>query len=319
MSMRSLIRGCGGYLPQRVIRNDDLSKTLDTSHSWIMERSGIAQRHVAAPGELTSDLGAAAALEALARSGIKPTDIDLIILATTTPDDTFPSTAVSIQRKIGAHGAFAFDIQAVCSGFIYALSVADNFIKTGQVKRALVIGAEVMSRILDWNDRRTCILFGDGAGAVVLEAQDQTHRGILSSHLYSDGRFRDLLYVDSGTGRGNIGTIQMQGREVFRHAIEKHEEAINKALETHRLQSSDIDWLVPHQANRRIIEAVAKQLDFPLEKVIVTIENQANTSAASIPLAFSMAENEGKIKQGNLVVTAALGGGFTWGSVLLRW
>lgn len=319
MSINAVVRGCGGYLPKAVITNHDLEKTLDTSHSWIIERSGIAQRHIADQDELTSDLGAAAALAALSRAGIPSSEIDLIILATTTPDDIFPATAVVIQQKIGAHKAFAFDIQAVCSGFIYALSIANNFIKTGQAQKVLVIGAEVMSRILDWTDRRTCILFGDGAGAVVLEAQNNTQHGILSTHLYSDGRFRDLLFVDGGVGRQKTGVIQMQGREVFRHAVGKHEEAICKALETNDFQVSDLDWLIPHQANRRIIEAVAKQVKLPLEKIIMTIEDQANTSAASIPLAFSIAEKEGKLKPGHLVAAAAIGGGFTWGSVLLRW
>jgi len=320
----SVILGCGGYLPSRVVTNDELAKTIDTSNEWIVKRTGILQRHIAAEDQLTSDLAVAAAQEALRKAGMRPQDVDAIILATTTPDDTFPATAVRIQHKLGANRAFAFDIQAVCAGFIYALATANSFIKTGQAKTVLVIGAEVMSRILDWQDRKTCILFGDGAGAVVLQAQkvtdDKTARGILSTHLYTDGCYRDLLYVDGGAGRGgSVGIIHMEGREIFRHAVEKMGQAVMDSLQAHNLTSEDVQWFVPHQANQRIIEAMAERFALTPEKVVLSVAEHANTSAASIPLALSVAERAGKFRPGDLIISVAIGGGLTWGSVLLRW
>ena len=326
MTFHSVVMGCGAYLPSRIITNHDLAATMDTSHEWIVERVGIHQRHMAAEGEYTSDLATHAARQALDRAGISPESIDLIVLATTTPDDTFPATAVTIQQKLGAHHAFAFDVQAVCSGFVYALSVADNFIRSGQVKSALVIGAETMTRLLDFNDRGTAVLFGDGAGALVLQAQEGVlqrnapERGILSSHLYSDGRYRDALYVDGGPSRGRtVGHVRMQGREVMKHAVEKIGGSVKKALEFHGLTPQDIDWFVPHQANIRIINAVAKHFSLPMERVIVTVGQHANTSAASIPLALAVAEADGRILPGQLVIIEAMGGGFTWGSAVIRW
>lgn len=326
MVIRSVVKGCGAYLPKRIITNHDLAAIMDTTHEWIVERTGIHQRHVAAEGELTSDLATQAASQALQRAGIQADKIDLIVMATTTADDTFPAAAVTVQKKLGAHNAFAFDVQAVCSGFVYALSVADNFIRCGQVKTALVIGAETMSRLLDPTDRGTAVLFGDGAGALVLQAEENadsetfSQRGILSTHLYSDGRCRDALYVDGGPGRGgSIGYVRMQGREVMKSAVEKIGDAVKKALEFHGLTPQDIDWFVPHQANIRIINAVAKHFDLPPERVVITVDKHANTSAASIPLALAQAEADGKILPGQLVVIEAMGGGFTWGSALIRW
>jgi 3-oxoacyl-[acyl-carrier-protein] synthase-3 len=304
--------------------NDMLAEIIDTDNEWIVKRTGILQRHIAAEGQLTSDLAVAAAQEALKRAGVQALDIDAIILATTTPDDTFPATALSVQHKLGADRAFAFDVQAVCSGFIYALATADSFIKSGQAKTVLVIGAEVMSRILDWQDRKTCILFGDGAGAVILQAQEPTNtpitRGILSTHLYADGRHRDLLYVNGGAGRGgSVGVIHMEGREIFRHAVEKLGQAVVDSLQANNLTNEDIRWFVPHQANQRIIESMAERFALAPEKVILSVAKHANTSAASIPLALAAAERAGKFEPGDLIASAAIGGGLTWGSVLIRW
>lgn len=321
MTLFSVVKGCGAYLPKRIVTNHDLAAIMDTSHEWIVERTGIHQRHVAAEGELTSDLATHAANQALERAGITADKLDLIVMATTTADDTFPAAAVTVQKNLGAHQAFAFDVQAVCSGFVYALSVADNFIRCGQVKTALVIGAETMSRLLDPADRGTAVLFGDGAGALVLQAEEAVaeeklpqQRGVLSTHLYSDGRCRDALYVDGGPSRGGaIGFVRMQGREVMKGAVEKIGAAVKKALEFHGLTPQDIDWFVPHQANIRIINAVAKHFALPTERVIVTVDQHANTSAASIPLALAAAEADGRILPGHLVVIEAMGGGIYLG------
>ncbi|MEI8295206.1 MAG: beta-ketoacyl-ACP synthase III [Alphaproteobacteria bacterium] len=324
MTQRARVIGCGGYLPSQIVTNDMLSETLDTSNEWIVKRTGILQRHIAADGQLTSDLAVAAAQEAIKKAGIQPTEIDAIILATTTPDDTFPATALTVQRKLGADRAFAFDMQAVCAGFIYALATADSFIKSGQAKTVLVIGAEVMSRILDWQDRKTCILFGDGAGALILQAQDTTDdkaaRGILSTHLYADGCHRDLLYVDGGAGRGGaVGVVRMEGREIFRHAVEKLGAAVVDSLKANNLTADDIQWFVPHQANLRIIESMSERFCIAPEKVILSVAEHANTSAASIPLAFAVADGADKFRPGDLIMSVAFGGGLTWGSALLRW
>lgn len=300
--------------------NADLEKIVETSDEWIVQRSGIRERRIAARDEKTSDLAVNAARAALDRAGLRALDIDGIIVATTTPDQTFPSVAVSVQRALEIPVCTAFDVQAVCSGFVYALSVADNFIKAGQLKRILVIGAEKMSALLNWQDRTTCVLFGDGAGAVVLEAQsDMSNRGIISSHLYADGRLKDILYTDGGPGTtGQSGHIVMHGREVFKHAVNLMAEVVEEALRTNGLTAADIDWLVPHQANIRIIEATAKKLDLPMEKVVVTVERHGNTSAASIPLAFDEAIRDGRIKPGHTVLFEAMGGGLTWASSLVR-
>jgi 3-oxoacyl-[acyl-carrier-protein] synthase-3 len=326
MTFHSVVMGCGAYLPANIVTNHDLAAKMDTSHEWIVERAGIHQRHMAAEGEYTSDLATYAARQALERAGISPDSIDLIVLATTTPDDTFPATAVTVQQKLGATRAFAFDVQAVCSGFVYALSVADNFIRSGQVKSALVIGAETMSRLLDFTDRGTAVLFGDGAGALVLQAKEgilqknSSERGILSTHLYSDGGYRDALYVDGGPSRGqSVGYVRMQGREVMKHAVEKIGGSVKKALEFHGLTPQDVDWFVPHQANIRIINAMAKHFSLPMERVIVTVDQHANTSAASIPLALDVAATDGRILPGQLLIIEAMGGGFTWGSAVIRW
>lgn len=322
--IRSVVAGCGSYLPERIVTNDDLAKFVDTTDEWIVSRSGIHQRHLAAEGELTSDLGLAAAQAALDNAGLTVDDIDLIVMATTTPDDTFPATATKIQMKLGMHHGAAFDIQAVCSGFVYALSVADNFIKTGQSKGALVIGAETFSRLLDWEDRTTCVLFGDGAGAVVLKPEEGTgelsDRGILTAHLHSDGRYRDKLYVDGGpSSTQTVGHVRMIGKDVFRHAIVNISDVIKEALEATGYTIDDIDWFVPHQANRRILEGTAKRIGLPLEKVVMTVGQHGNTSAASVPLALDTALKDGRIKSGDLVLLEAMGGGFTWASALLRW
>ena len=323
--IRSVIRGCGGYLPEKVVTNAELAARVDTSDEWIVERTGIRERHIAADGELTSDLGIAAAKRALEAAGIDGQDIDLIILATSTADNTFPATAVTIQAALGAtHGA-AFDIQAVCSGFVYALSTADNFLKSGQHKRALVIGAETFSRILDWEDRTTCVLFGDGAGAVVLEAQRVTpgkgeDRGIIGSVLRSDGRYKNMLYVDGGPSSSKqVGHLRMQGREVFRFAVGAIAEVIDDTLKAYDLTPDDIDWFVPHQANKRILDGTAKKLGISPDKIVMTLEKHGNTSAASIPLALDTAIKDGRLKKGDMVLMEAMGGGFTWGSVLARW
>ncbi len=304
--------------------NDDISKIVETNDEWIRERSGIAQRHIADDKELTSDLGAAAAKQALVRSGIDPIDIDLVICATATPDKTFPATAVKIQAMLGVTKGAAFDVQAVCSGFIYALTIADNFLKTGQSKRALVIGAETFSRILDWSDRSTCVLFGDGAGAVVLEAQPQhgtrEDRGILATRIRSDGRFEDLLYVDGGPGSTKtVGHLRMNGREVFRHAVQKISGVIEETLVETGYAADEVDLYIPHQANKRILDGIAKKLAVAPEKIVMTLDRHGNTSAASIPLALNSAFEEHRIKEGSLVLMEAMGGGFTWGAVLARW
>ncbi|MEX0809740.1 MAG: beta-ketoacyl-ACP synthase III [Dongiaceae bacterium] len=324
MTRRSVVLGCGAYLPKRVLSNADLAAQLDTSDDWIAQRTGIKQRHIAADDEATSHLATEAARAALEDAGISADAIDLIVLATATPDETFPATAARVQANLGCGAGIAFDVQAVCSGFVYALAVADNFLKVGQSKRALVIGAEVFSRILDWQDRSTCVLFGDGAGAVILEAQEgagsTADRGVLSTHLYSDGRYHDMLYVDGGPSTtGLAGHLKMQGKEVFRHAVVKLADAVDTAVKANGLTGADIDWLVPHQANRRIIDAMAQRLGLPEEKVVITIDRHANTSAASIPLALAEATRDGRLKPGHLVLMEAMGGGFTWGSALLRW
>ena len=323
-TVRAVVRGCGGYLPERVLTNDDLAKVIDTSDRWISERTGIKERRIAAEGELTSSMGANAARAALDDAGLAPEDIDLIVLATSTPDQTFPATAVTIQAELGiTHGA-AFDVQAVCSGFVFALATAETYLKSGQFKRALVIGSEAFSRILDWRDRSTCVLFGDGAGAVVVEAQKLngalTDRGILAVSLRSDGRYRDKLYVDGGpSSTGTVGHVRMDGREVFRHAVTKIGEVIGATLSQSGYKASDIDWFVPHQANKRILDGAARKLGLNPERIIVTIDRHANTSAASIPLALAQGCADGRIKRGDLVLLEAMGGGFTWGAVLLRW
>lgn len=327
MTLRSLITGSGAYLPERVVSNDELAKRVDTTDAWIRERTGICQRHVAADGELTSDLACAAARRALEHAGVDGSDLDLLVLATTTPDNTFPATATKVQAMLGMTGGFAFDVQAVCSGFIYGLSVADNFIRAGQVKKALVIGAETFSRILDWEDRSTCVLFGDGAGAVVLEADEEAEgtapaerRGILSTHLHSDGRYGDLLYVDGGpSSTQTVGHVRMLGREVFRHAVVNLAAVVDEALEANGFTREDLDWLVPHQANKRILDGTAKKLKMTPDRVVVTVDRHANTSAASIPLALAEAVHDGRIQRGDLVLMEAMGGGLTWGSALVRW
>ncbi|MBK5910673.1 3-oxoacyl-ACP synthase [Rhodothalassium salexigens] len=322
---RSVAVGCGAYLPERCLTNHDLAQCVDTSDDWIVERTGIRQRHIAAEGELTSDLGLAAARRALDHAGLAIDAIDLIVVATATPDETFPATATRIQAALGmTHGA-AFDVQAVCSGFIYALTTADAFIQAGKAERALVIGAETFSRILDWQDRATCVLFGDGAGAVVLEAREQTgdagrDRGILASHLRSDGRHHDLLYVDGGpSSTKTVGHLRMKGREVFRHAVVNLTEAVEKTADRAGLSVADIDWVVPHQANKRILDGTAKKLGIAPDKVVTTVDRHANTSAASVPLALATAVGDGRIQSGDLVMLEAMGGGFTWGACLLRW
>ena len=324
MALRSLAIGCGSYLPEKILRNEELSKQLDTSDEWIAQRTGIRQRHIAADGELTSDMGFAAARAAIEMAGIDVSELDLIVCATSTPDQTFPATATRIQAKLGCTTGGAFDVQAVCSGFIYGLAVADNFLRMGQAKTALVVGAETFSRILDWEDRSTCVLFGDGAGAVLLRATsvngETGERGLLSTHIHSDGRYHDALYVDGGpSSNGCVGHLRMEGKEVFRHAVVRMAEAIDEALESNHLEASDVDWLVPHQANLRIIDAMGRRLNLPEERVVVTVDRHANTSAASIPLALTEAVTDGRIEVGDLILMEAMGGGFTWGSALLRW
>jgi 3-oxoacyl-[acyl-carrier-protein] synthase III len=320
---KSLLVGCGSYLPQRIMTNDELSKTVDTSDEWITKRTGIKQRHIAAEGETTSDLAVNAARGALERAGMSVADIDLIIVATTTPDDTFPSTATKVQAKLGMEHGAAFDIQAVCAGFIYALATADNFIKSGQARAVLVIGAETFSRILDWEDRTTCVLFGDGAGAIVLRAADgdeaESDFGVMSTHLHSDGRHRGVLYVDGGPSSSQtVGHVRMAGQEVFRHAVSKLSGVIDEALSANGLDSSAVDWLIPHQANSRIIKSMAQKMKLPEEKVVSTIARHANTSAASVPLALTEAVADGRVKNGDLVLFEAIGGGLVWGAGLVR-
>lgn len=322
--VRSIIRGVGAHLPKRIVTNDDLSKILDTTDEWIQERSGISQRHIADDHEKTSDLGAAAAKQALIRAGIDPVEIDLVICATATPDRTFPATAVKIQAMLGVTKGAAFDVQAVCSGFVYALTIADNFIKAGQSKRALVIGAETFSRILDWQDRGTCVLFGDGAGAVVLEAQPQhggrSDRGIIATRIRSDGRYEELLYVDGGPGSTKTtGYLRMNGREVFRHAVQKISGVIEETLVETGYAADEIDLYIPHQANKRILDGIAKKLNVDPAKIVMTLDKHGNTSAASIPLALNQAFEDHRVKEGSLILMEAMGGGFTWGAVLARW
>ncbi|QXM25072.1 ketoacyl-ACP synthase III [Elioraea tepida] len=321
--VRSRIAGFGGALPERVVTNDELAATLDTSDAWIVERTGIRERRIAAPGELTSDLAARAARAALADASVEAEAVDGIILATSTPDRTYPATAVSVQAKLGLTRGFAFDIAAVCTGFIYALAVADSMIRAGAARTLLVIGAEVNSRILDWSDRSTAVLFGDGAGAVVLVAHTQEDGpgapGILSTHLHADGRYEGILHVDGGPGStGTVGHVRMQGREVFRHAVAKLAAVVDEALAANGLGQGDVDWLVPHQANLRIIEAMGRKLGLPPERVVVTVDRHANTSAASIPLALADAYRDGRLKRGDLVLMEAIGGGLTWGAALVR-
>jgi 3-oxoacyl-[acyl-carrier-protein] synthase III len=322
MALRSRILGCGSYLPDNVVTNEELAKTVDTSDEWIVARTGIKQRHIALEGELTSDLARKAALKAIEHAGIDVQDIDLIIMGTTTPDNTFPSTATKIQAQLGLTHGFAMDVQAVCSGFMFALATADNFLKAGQGKTALVIGAETFSRLLDWEDRTTCVLFGDGAGAVILRAEeaDGESAGILSTHLHSDGQHQNILMVDGGpSSTQSTGHVRMAGKEVFRHAVVNLAEVVKEALEDNNLSAEDIDWIVPHQANKRILDGTAKKLKVSTDKVIVTVDQHANTSAASIPLALDAAVRDGRIKRGDLLILEAMGGGLTWGSALIRW
>lgn len=321
---RAVVAGWGGSLPSRVVTNDELSRRLETTDSWIVERTGIRQRHVVAPGELTSDLATAAARRALEVAGMGADEVDLIVLATTTPDETFPATATKVQRALGMTRGAAFDVQAVCAGFIFAMATADSFIRTGQAATALVIGAETFSRLLDWDDRATCVLFGDGAGAVVLRAGEgegtSRDRGVLSNHLHSDGRQHDMLYVDGGvSSTGTAGVVRMAGREMFRHAVVHLAEAVEEALAANGLTPGDIDWLVPHQANKRIIDATLKKLGLSADKLVLTVDRHANTSAASVPLALAEAADDGRIRPGQLVVIEAIGGGLAWGSCAIRW
>jgi 3-oxoacyl-[acyl-carrier-protein] synthase III len=324
MAFRAQVLGCGAYLPERIVTNAELAERLDTTDQWIVQRTGIRQRHVAAPGEYTSDLAVRAAERALAAAGLAAGEIDLIVLATATPDHTFPATAAKVQARLGVTRGAAFDVQAVCSGFIYALAVADNFLRSGQAKTAMVIGAETFSRILDWEDRGTCVLFGDGAGAVVLHAVPSNgspaERGILSTHLHADGSNYHLLYVDGGPSTtGMAGFLRMEGKEVFRHAVVRLAEVVDEALAANGLTARDVDWLVPHQANRRIIDGMGRKLGLSAEKVVITIDRHANTSAASVPLALAEAVADGRIKPGHLVLLEAMGGGLTWAAGLVRW
>ena len=323
MTRRAVVKGVGHYLPERVVPNSEFEKTLDTSDEWIKSRSGIERRHFAAPGETTSDLGAKAAERALQNAGLTADDIDAIVVATSTADFTFPSCATMIQSAIGNTKGFAFDVQAVCAGFAYAMANANALIVSGQAERALVIGAETFSRIMDWTDRSTCVLFGDGAGALILEAANgegtNSDRGILATDLNSDGRFKDILHVDGGVSTQTTGVLKMQGKEVFRHAVEKLAQTAHTALDKVGLGADDVDWIVPHQANIRIIQSTAKKLGVGMNRVVVTVQDHGNTSAASIPLALSVGVESGQIKEGNLIVTEAIGGGLAWGSAVIRW
>ena len=324
MTLRSVVRGTGHYLPDRVIENGWFEDRLDTTDEWIRARTGIERRHFAAEGQATSDMGIRAARAALDRAGLGPDDIDGIILATSTPDHTFPASATMIQHGLGMTHGFAYDVQAVCAGFVFALANADALIRGGLARRVLVIGSETFSRILDWSDRGTCVLFGDGAGAVVLEGQEgagtSDDRGILASDLNSDGQYRDLLYVDGGVSTtGTAGQLRMQGNLVFRHAVEKLAKTAHTALDKAGLTAADVDWLVPHQANARIITATAQKMGLPMDKVVLTVADHGNTSAASIPLALSVADGQGRFRQGDVILTEAIGGGLSWGSVVLRW
>jgi 3-oxoacyl-[acyl-carrier-protein] synthase-3 len=322
--MRSVVLGCGSYLPSRVVTNSDLSRKVDTSDEWITQRTGIRERRIAAEGETTSEMGIKAAQAALAAASVDAQSIDLILLATSTPDNTFPASAVAIQAGLGINQGAAFDLQAVCSGFVFSLATADSLLRTGAFKRALVIGSETFSRLLDWTDRTTCVLFGDGAGAVVVESQSQPgtreDRGILTTHLRSDGRYRSKLYVDGGPSTtGTVGHLRMEGRAVFKHAVAMISDVIDDALAATGYTANDVDWFVPHQANKRIIDDSAHKLGIVPEKVILTVEKHGNTSAASIPLALAVGIADGRVKRGDLVLLEAMGGGFTWGSALLRW
>ncbi len=322
--LRSQIVGCGSYLPARIVTNAELAERVDTTDAWIVQRTGIRQRHVAAADETTSVIGLRAAQAALADAGMKASEIDLIIVATATPDHTFPATATQIQAALGIEDGVAFDLQAVCSGFVFALTTADKFLSTGAARTALVIGAETFSRILDWEDRTTCVLFGDGAGAVVLKAAPGegtlADRGVLATHIRSDGRYKDKLYVDGGPGSTRtVGFLRMEGKEVFRHAVQNLAETVRHTFAETGLSGADIDWFVPHQANRRIIDATADKLGIGHERVVITVDRHGNTSAASIPLALAEAHRDGRIKPGQLVLIEAMGGGFTWGSALIRW
>jgi 3-oxoacyl-[acyl-carrier-protein] synthase-3 len=323
-TIRSVVLGCGSYLPQRILTNAELAAKVDTSDEWIVQRTGIRQRHIAAEGEFTSHLAIKAAEAALANAAVDAQSIDLIVLATSTPDNTFPATAVAVQSALGINHGAAFDLQAVCSGFIFALATADNFLRSGAFTRALVIGAETFSRILDWSDRGTCVLFGDGAGAIVLDAQPQSgikpDRGVLTTHLRSDGRHKSKLYVDGGvSSTQTVGHLRMEGREVFKHAVGMITDVIVDAFKASGITADDIDWFVPHQANKRIIDASAHKLHIAPQKVVLTVDRHGNTSAASIPLALAVAVADGRVKKGDLVLLEAMGGGFTWGSALLRW
>jgi 3-oxoacyl-[acyl-carrier-protein] synthase-3 len=325
MSIIAKLTGCGSYLPENIVTNADLEKKIDTSDEWIFSRTGIKKRHFVAEGQYTSDLALIAAQRALNNAAVDGADVDLIVLGTTTPDRTFPATAVKVQRELGCRSGAAFDVQAVCSGFIYAMSIVDSMIKTGQFKTALVIGADTLSRLLNWDDRTTCVLFGDGAGAVVIQASDveegsTVNTGILSTHIHSDGNLEDLLYCDGGPSMTQTaGHITMAGKEVFRHAVTNLAAVVKEALFANNLTDSSIDWLVPHQANKRIIDSTAKKLKMPIERVILTVQNHANTSAASIPLALDQGIQDGRIQRGDLLLMEAMGGGLTWGSALVRW
>jgi 3-oxoacyl-[acyl-carrier-protein] synthase-3 len=319
-TVRAALRGVGSYLPERCVSNDELAQTVDTSDAWIQERTGIKQRYLAGPHETAGFMGARAAAAALAHAGVDASDVDAIIVATSTPDEAFPATAVRIQAALGITRGFAFDLAAACSGFVFALSVADGFIRNGTARTVLVIGTEVYSRILNWQDRGTCVLFGDGAGAVLLQAGPAGGPGLLATHLHSDGRFGDILFVDGAVGRHDKpGHLVMKGPEVFRHAVGKLSGAVDEALQAAGLTYADVDWLVPHQANRRIIDAMGKRLGLPPERVVITVDRHANTSAASIPLALADAVGDGRIKRGDLLLMEALGGGLTWGSALVRY
>lgn len=319
--IRSVLLGTGSALPARAVSNEELAQRVDTSDEWIRERSGIRMRYIAGEGETTATLGTDAARKAIEAAGLQPQDIDLIVLATATPDQTFPSSATRVQAALGIDDCVAFDVAAVCSGFLYAITVADSMIRTGGAKHALVIGSETFSRILDWEDRSTCVLFGDGAGAMVLGAEDSAtgDRGILATKLHADGRLNQLLYVDGGPSTtGTVGKLRMKGREVFRHAVVNLSSVLQEVLEKAGLTAADVDWVVPHQANARIIQGTARKLDLPLDKVVMTVDRHANTSAASVPLAFDVAVRDGRIKKGDLVLLEAMGGGFTWGACALR-
>ena len=319
MTRRSTIIGTGSALPPRRVTNAELAERVDTTHEWIVERTGIEARHIAADGETTATLATEAARKALAAAGLEPSEIGLIVLATATPDQTFPASATRVQTALGIDDCIAFDVQAVCTGFLYALSIADNMVKGGMADHALVIGSETFSRILDWEDRTTCVLFGDGAGAIVLKAEDTQDRGILASRLHADGRHNELLYVDGGVSTtGTVGKLRMKGKEVFRHAVVNLADVMNEVLDASGHKAEEVDWVVPHQANKRILDATAKKLGLAPEKVIVTVDQHANTSAASVPLALDSAVRDGRVKKGDLVVLEAMGGGFTWGAAIVR-